>query len=160
MESSYFKHKIKSKGLLVIIGWVIIGIIGAVAFAFLFGYFVMLLWNWIMPGLFGLATIGYWKAAGIVLLARFIFGGFGPSNHKHKSDDHKHFRSSRPFRFSKSKKSRSGFSKWCFYDDFWKEEGKQAFNEYVERKSTDGDIIEIEEKKTDINNEEEPKNED
>ena len=33
---------------------------------------LMLSWNWLMPGLFGLATIGYFKALGLYLLARII----------------------------------------------------------------------------------------
>ena len=33
----------------------------------------MLLWNWIMPNLFGLATLGYLKSLGLLLLARLIF---------------------------------------------------------------------------------------
>ena len=35
--------------------------------------FLMFLWNWIMPGLFGLATIGYLKALGIVVMSRILF---------------------------------------------------------------------------------------
>ena len=34
---------------------------------------LMLLWNWLMPGVFGLATIGYLKAFGIYLMSRIIF---------------------------------------------------------------------------------------
>jgi len=34
----------------------------------------MLLWNWIMPGLFGLATIGYLKSFGLLLMSRILFG--------------------------------------------------------------------------------------
>ena len=33
---------------------------------------LMLLWNWLMPGIFGLATIGYLKAFGLFILARII----------------------------------------------------------------------------------------
>ena len=33
----------------------------------------MLFWNWIMPSLFGLATLGYLKSLGLLLLARLIF---------------------------------------------------------------------------------------
>ena len=33
---------------------------------------LMLLWNWLLPGIFGLATIGYFKALGLYLLARLI----------------------------------------------------------------------------------------
>ena len=34
---------------------------------------LLFLWNWIMPGLFGLATIGYLKALGIVVMSRILF---------------------------------------------------------------------------------------
>tara|TARA_Y100001963_G_scaffold147039_1_gene222799 strand:+ start:1409 stop:1654 length:246 start_codon:yes stop_codon:yes gene_type:complete len=34
---------------------------------------LLFLWNWIMPGLFGLATIGYFKAFGIVVMSRILF---------------------------------------------------------------------------------------
>jgi len=34
--------------------------------------FIMLLWNWLLPGIFGLATIGYFKALGLYVLARLI----------------------------------------------------------------------------------------
>lgn len=33
---------------------------------------LMLLWNWLVPGIFGLATIGYLKALGLYLLARIF----------------------------------------------------------------------------------------
>lgn len=33
---------------------------------------IMLLWNWLLPGIFGLATIGYLKALGLYLLARLF----------------------------------------------------------------------------------------
>lgn len=110
------------------IGWVILGGIGAVVIAFLFGYFVMLLWNWLMPALFGLGEINFWMAVGIVILARLIFGGF-----KHGHDDHQEKSTFWKSHFRRPRKS-SPFEKWRFYDDFWKEEGKEAFNAFVERK--------------------------
>ncbi|MGA2424766.1 MAG: hypothetical protein ABSG07_12240 [Terriglobales bacterium] len=42
----------------------------------LFGYFVMRLWNWLMPAIFGLHVIGYWQAIGIMVLSKILFGGF------------------------------------------------------------------------------------
>lgn len=117
-----------------IIAWVFIGLIGAVVFAFLFGYFVMLLWNWLMPALFGLAIIGYWKAVGIVLLARLIFGGFGHHGKKHS---HKNCGNHNEFHYAKSMKSgkcgKNGFSKWNYYDKFWEEEGEKVFDDYIEK---------------------------
>ncbi|AMO43006.1 hypothetical protein BJD43_gp024 [Cyanophage S-RIM50] len=34
---------------------------------------LMLLWNWLMPGIFGLAAIGYFKAVGFYLISRILF---------------------------------------------------------------------------------------
>ena len=42
-----------------------------------FSAVVMLLWNWLMPSLFGLGVINFWQALGILVLSRILFGGFG-----------------------------------------------------------------------------------
>jgi len=39
------------------------------------GVVVRSLWNWLMPALFGLRTIGYWQAIGILILSKLLFGG-------------------------------------------------------------------------------------
>jgi hypothetical protein len=36
---------------------------------------VMSLWNWLVPGLFGLHQIGFWQALGLLLLSKILFGG-------------------------------------------------------------------------------------
>lgn len=54
-----------------------------VAFIGLFGGCVMLLWNWLMPTLFGLPCIGFCQAAGLLLLCKILFGGFGGAHHGH-----------------------------------------------------------------------------
>ena len=38
---------------------------------------VMLLWNALLPGIFSIASINFWQAAGILVLSRILFGGFG-----------------------------------------------------------------------------------
>jgi len=48
------------------------------ALAQMLGFFIkpailMLLWNWLMPGIFGLAAIGYFKAFGFYLISRILF---------------------------------------------------------------------------------------
>ncbi|SHG75895.1 hypothetical protein [Flagellimonas flava] len=91
------------------------------------GYVMMLLWNWLMPDLFGLTTIGYWQALGIMLLAKIIFG-FG--NHSSKKSNYKSKKRHSSDRFCRTKKE---FSKWQHYDQFWKEEGEDAYNAYLER---------------------------
>ncbi len=37
----------------------------------------MLLWNALLPVIFGLKAIGYWQAVGLLLLAKILFGGWG-----------------------------------------------------------------------------------
>ena len=36
------------------------------------GVVVMLLWNWLMPFIFGLVTINIWQAIGLILLSSFL----------------------------------------------------------------------------------------
>jgi len=48
----------------------------AILFIALFGYFVMRLWNWLTPSLFGWHAITYWQALGILILCKILFGGF------------------------------------------------------------------------------------
>lgn len=58
-------------------GFVVLGILAAGLFALVFGYLVMILWNWIMPEVFGLTTITYWQAFGLIILIKLIFGTIG-----------------------------------------------------------------------------------
>ena len=37
---------------------------------------VMVLWNWLMPTIFGLITITFWQAGGMLLLSKLLFTGF------------------------------------------------------------------------------------
>lgn len=41
-----------------------------------FGYVVQQLWNWLMPGIFGLHAITFVQALGLFLLSKILFGGF------------------------------------------------------------------------------------
>lgn len=52
-----------------------------VAFIAVFGGCVMLLWNWLMPELFGLPSLNFWQAAGLLALCKILFGGFGGGHH-------------------------------------------------------------------------------
>lgn len=44
-----------------------------------FGEVVMHLWNWLMPGIFGLRAITFVEALGLLLLSKILFGGI----HRH-----------------------------------------------------------------------------
>ena len=115
----------KIKKVVTVIFWVILGTFAMTAFALVFGYVIMLLWNWLIPTLFGLGTIGFWQAVGILVLAKILFGGFGFNKFGGRSRRMKS-------RF-KEKCREKGFSKWQHYDKFWHEEGKAAYETYKER---------------------------
>ena len=44
-----------------------------------FGFVTEHLWNWLMPAIFGLKTITFLQALGLVVLSKILLGGF----HKH-----------------------------------------------------------------------------
>src|SRR5262245_23967990 len=52
-------------------------ILGMVLFTFLGGTAVRLLWNWLLPPLFGWRQISFWQALGLLALCRILFGGLG-----------------------------------------------------------------------------------
>lgn len=51
------------------------------AYVVVFGGCAMLLWNWLMPELFGLPSVSFWQAAGLLVLCKILFGGFGGNHH-------------------------------------------------------------------------------
>lgn len=55
------------------VGLAVVTFITIGLFAFIGGFFVMLLWNWLMPSLFGLSTIGFWQGWGISVLSGLLF---------------------------------------------------------------------------------------
>lgn len=47
--------------------------IAGIGLVFLFGWIVMLLWNWLMPEIFGLKKLTYWQAWGLLILSCILF---------------------------------------------------------------------------------------
>lgn len=66
------------------IKWAIFIPLAVVAGLFVFGNLVMYLWNALLPHLFGISTITFWQALGILVLAKILFGGF---HHGHNSQN-------------------------------------------------------------------------
>ena len=63
MRARWVKRKLK------------VAVIAVLAVA-VFGFMVMGLWNWLAPAVFGLRTITFWQALGILILSKILFGGF------------------------------------------------------------------------------------
>ncbi len=51
----------------------------AVAFVFGLSWIVMQLWNQVAVAVLHVSPITYWQAAGLLILAKILFGGFGKS---------------------------------------------------------------------------------
>jgi len=57
--------------------WKVLKIVALVAIALaVFGFVTMHLWNWLMPAVFGLRTITFAQALGLLVLGKILFGGF------------------------------------------------------------------------------------
>ena len=54
-----------------------LAIAGMVLFAFIGGEVVKMLWNWLLPPLFGWREVTFWQALGLLALCRILFGRTG-----------------------------------------------------------------------------------
>jgi hypothetical protein len=78
----WWEERSLAQKILLGIGFGILGI-GLLA---LCGWVVMLLWNWLMPELFGLKRLGYWQAWGLLALCTILFKGLGSGGSSGRSD--------------------------------------------------------------------------
>ena len=62
--------------------------IGLLAVAAGFSVAVMFLWNWLMPVIFGLASISFWQAFGLLVLCKILFSSFHGGHHVHHERHH------------------------------------------------------------------------
>lgn len=138
MEQGYRRH-----GFWRVTGSIIAGVIIAAAFAVVIGALVMVLWNWLMPVIFGLGTITYWQGFGLVLMAKLLFGSIGhkgvdpersrgPKDHwrnrcadwygqndRRHGPDHRHWHD-RHFD--------------DVYEEWWEQEGAAGFDAFMKKK--------------------------
>ena len=54
-----------------------LAILGMLLFVAIGGVVVRLLWNWLLPPIFGWPQVTFWQALGMLALCRILFGGFG-----------------------------------------------------------------------------------
>lgn len=66
-----------------ILGCVVLGAL----FMLLFTIATMWLWNWLVPSLFGGPTVTFWQTAGLLILSKILFSGFG-GKHCHNRGQH------------------------------------------------------------------------
>lgn len=66
----------RTKGLAFLVMIIVVPVV-LVALAAVGGGVVMLLWNWLMPTIFGWRAVTFWQALGLLALCRILFGGVG-----------------------------------------------------------------------------------
>ena len=88
------------------IKWAIFIPIAIAAGVFIFGSVVMLLWNALLPALFGIKTITFWQALGILVLSKILFGGFRGGHGHHRCNRHSHGQHSRWMHLSPEEKEK------------------------------------------------------
>ncbi|MDR1348724.1 MAG: hypothetical protein LBJ63_09945 [Prevotellaceae bacterium] len=108
-------------------------VFGALAIAAVFSAVVMLLWNCLMPSIFGFSAINLWQALGLLVLSRMLFGGMTGKHWMHGGLQH-----NRRFRkiMQMHNEEREAFmkcklAKYGFNDDFFQnnESGKNEGDE-------------------------------
>lgn len=115
------------RGPLRVLSVVITGVVTAAAVSLIAAVLVMLLWNWVMPEIFGLSVIGYWKAFGLTLLAKLLVGGFAKHSPPPPGKVSKHWRERRFGKFCADKRFDDAYEEW------WESEGSKGFEEYVKK---------------------------
>ena len=63
-----------------------LAVVGMPLFLALIGEVVMLLWNALLPPLFGWPRVTFWQGLGLLVLCRILFGGFGSGGGRHRKD--------------------------------------------------------------------------
>ncbi len=125
------------------VGMVFARLLFIVVFALVLAIFVVWLWDWLMPALFGLGPITYLQAVGLMILARLVLGTFGHGFRGHGW----HHRRPWPERFRHHGHPCGGgehgdFDRtmkwWHNYKEFWRDEGKAAFEAYQKRTGKEG----------------------
>ena len=109
------------------------GIVIGIAFALVFGIFARLLWNWLMPAVFGLKEITYLQAIGMIVLAHILFGHKGPRKFAGN------WRGHGPSAWGAcSTGDANGLIKdWRWYDEWWKTEGRESFRKYIDSRGNE-----------------------
>ncbi len=74
-----------------------------------FGYVVMLLWNWLVPSITGWQAVGFGQAVGLLVLCRILFGGLRGHGHwRHRM--HARWEQMTP---EERERFRAGFGRHC-----------------------------------------------
>lgn len=104
-----------------------LGLVLSILFGLGFGFFVMLLWNSLLPDIWGWQEITYWQGAGLVILLRLLFGSHGYHKVSNQPQAGCHSAFSQSSTVCTVEKSEQYFEQW------WAEEGEASLDKYTKR---------------------------
>lgn len=90
----------------------------------------MLLWNAIVPDVFGLGEITFFKGIGLIILAKILFGGVSPSSQKKSSQSVKK-EDPQPIKAEETPVDTNDADQ--IFEKWWDEEGEGYFDDYLKR---------------------------
>lgn len=104
-----------------------LGLVLSILFGLGFGFFVMLLWNSLLPDIWGWQAITYWQGAGLVILTRLLFGSQG--YHKEANQPQAGCRGA----FSPPSAECAADKDDRYFERWWAEEGEASLEKYTRR---------------------------
>ncbi len=92
-----------------------------------FGFFVMMLWNGLLPDLWGWKEITYWQGVGLVILTRLLFGSHGYHKETNQPQAGCHTQ------LSQQKTGCAVKNGDTYYEQWWEEEGAVSLEKYTKK---------------------------
>lgn len=125
------KNKKKKRSVLTIIA-IVLGIAALAAGA---GWLVLILWNALIPKIFGLPKISYLEGLGLFVLAHILFSGgkFDNSNKNRQKDGASSYHNSTG-EFSTNSEYLYADMNDRSYEEWWQSEGEDAYQKYLSEK--------------------------
>lgn len=108
--------------------WILTGLAAALFFSAIFAVAVTFLWNWLMPGIFGVKQIDYLQALGLIVLTRLLVGGW----HRDHGSGHPRFHGMPRERYFPGHEE--FHDKRHDFNGFWNKQGRELFMKYMESK--------------------------
>ena len=92
-----------------------------------FGFFVMMLWNNLLPDIWGWKEITFWQGVGLVILTRLLFGSHGYQKETKQTG------AGCQAPFAEERVNDNNKNNDHYYEQGWEEEGEASLEEYTKK---------------------------
>ena len=140
-----WRHHMHGRNPFLIALLVVLGLAAGAGFVLLIMYLFENLWNYLLTPIFGIKSIGFEQAAAFVLFIPIVGGLFSAfrnrGHHGHRNNHSQFNRMKWRARFATGRNHwagdewniHGGWKNWRYFDEWWKNEGKNAYEEYVDK---------------------------